>query len=170
MNTKGQGFEVFKLLIAAIVAGAILAILLPLLNIDFTGRDPTTVAAEKIKAGITLPGTSLFTDTVSFKKNQPLVASTLANNSRQLNEDQVCVSKGDFENDPTFDDSQRPGKQIAYTGTGKAVKMVVLCDSGTKISESAGSLPGLKSEWLGPCEGFDSSDQMFCLVALKYNS
>ena len=169
MDNKGQGFEVFKLLIAAIVAGAILAILLPLLNIDFTGRDPATVAAEKIKEGITLPGTPIYTDSVSFKRNQSLVASTLADKSRQLNQDQVCLSKGDLGSDPTFEELD--AKQISYTGTGKSVKMAVLCDSGREIEQSATDLPGLEPDWLGNCGCAQSqSDETCCLVALKFNT
>lgn len=169
MNSKGQGFEVFKLLIAAIVAVAILAILLPLLVFPTIGRDPTTIAAEAIKTGLTIPGTSTLTPDVTFNKDQPLVASTLAQKSGQLTKEQVCISRGDFERNDYFTES-KPGEIISYAGSGLKVKMAVLCDVGTEIVQNSASLPGINPDWFSQCPACTSNSQPCCLVALKFNN
>ncbi len=85
---RGQAFEVFRLLIAAVVAGAILMVLLGLLqNLITPTTDPQTAAAQLVKKYATYGGTGA-TDYIQFRKGMAIDAAAIA---REAYLDPSCV-------------------------------------------------------------------------------
>ena len=91
MNEKAQAFDAFKLLIAAIVAGAILVILLTMLSsIIPIGQDPFDTIAEGITSTKgTLGKNYISTQEVRFVKDRMFLANALSDKA-QINKDEVC--------------------------------------------------------------------------------
>jgi len=85
---RGQAFEVFRLLIAAVVAGAILMVLLGLLQGLITPTtDPQTAAAQLVKKYATYGGVGS-TDLIDFRKGMAIDARAIA---REAYLDEGCV-------------------------------------------------------------------------------
>jgi hypothetical protein len=143
MNQGGQAYSTFKLLIAAIVAMAILAILIPVIiqAMGFVRADPTNETRALLSEMLNLPGAVKFTPDLVFENGDVLSASSLAN-GLPLSEDQICftiwheVYKNDAEGNKegtimdnfgvVFTDS---GGKIVYVGeTSATVRIGVVCN------------------------------------------
>ncbi|MCD6522768.1 MAG: hypothetical protein J7K68_03385 [Candidatus Diapherotrites archaeon] len=79
LNQKGQAFDAFKLLIAAVVAGAILVILLSMIGGFMpVGQDPLTVMGQELnkvkKGGVASTSTAV----VQFQEGQEYTADAVA--------------------------------------------------------------------------------------------
>ncbi len=165
MNAKGQAFDVFKLLIAAVVAAAILLMLLSILNQDIfnPNQDPNQIAIKAVKDLKNQRGSPQFLDNVTFKNGATLIASAIADKSDGLSTNQVCVLKSDkaanstnFTN-PTSSAQGKiaQGKIIKYIGSSaQKTRLLVMCDrmsdmSSGKIGYNNGSFSQL---------GFDTGD------------
>ena|SRR3989338_6636100 len=173
-NEKGQAFSTFKLLIAAVVAIAMLTILLPIINqIGGIGQtNPNDEAARQIN-GVG-PGEHRLTRSVNFSQETTLNARTIAAGSDKYSEDQVCVTKGEFD-DTIFEEVE--GRTVQYKGTGaQAVKLSIICDRGD-LMQRAFEDNGLE-ETLGEsrtfCSGLEDktgcsegSKQTCCIVMIR---
>ena len=97
MNREGQAFSAFQLLIAAIVAMAFLAILLPLLlnSAGFFKASPLNETKSLLSEMLLAPGAIKYTQDVVFENGDVLASSSLAS-GLPLNEDQICLTI-DFE-------------------------------------------------------------------------
>ena len=171
MDLKKLVKPVGIIFLGIIIFFAIFIILLtPLLTDPLIDRNAATVAAETIKNGITIPGTPISTGVLRFINNQSLGSSSLASKVQSINQGQICLSKGDFNNDSSFYESS--GKQITYTGSSeKYAKMVVLCESGSEIIQLADDLPGIKGSWLSQCPSCTAGNETCCLgLVRKLNS
>ncbi len=180
MNQRGQGFDVFKLLIAAVVAGAILVILMQTLQIirPLNTQDPNEVAATSVKSAINNIGIPDYVENVTFKKGSALRAATIAEKSKAVSSNQVCVKKsGSTPNESSFLDNDGVAV-IEYVGsTDQQVRLVVICDRAgsftggtgyTQVLEDYTTLTG--SDGLGvTSEGcFDAvpDSSRACLIAI----
>lgn len=170
MFQRGQAFDVFKLLIAAIIAVAILAILLPILSriIFFGQSDPNDAAATLIKNANL--GQLKTTEEVLFSKdNAGLISKTIAEKTGSLSRDQVCVSAGDYA-DETNKFQQVNEQVVNYLGTTNlSAKLSILCDRGTDLQEDFemySTLPGVTSAWAEGCTCVDSPEKC-CIVAIR---
>ena len=138
MNEKGQAFSVFKLLIAAVVAGAILLILLQTLQVlpNIGSRTPNEVASNAVKSQINEPGLPVIIGNVTFNNGDTLFNKTIAEKSRALSTDQVCVAVSD--DAPNADSFEViDGKTVRYNGSfGQQVRLLVICDRANEIIES----------------------------------
>ncbi|MCH7902152.1 hypothetical protein IIC68_00180 [archaeon] len=138
MNEKGQAFSVFKLLIAAVVAGAILLILLQTLQVlpNIGSRTPNEVASNAVKSQINEPGLPVIIENVTFDNGDTLFNKTIAEKSRALSTDQVCVAVSD--DAPNADSFEViDGKTVRYNGSfGQQVRLLVICDRGGELEES----------------------------------
>ena len=141
LGSRGQGFDVFKLLIAAVVAGAILLILLQTLQVLPTlgSQGPTDSAANAIKSQINNPGSVKFLDNITFNRGDSLNAKTIASQSKGLGEDQVCVMLG--KNAPNVSNFKATnGKIISYNGSfAQKTRLLVLCDRQKEINGDIGN-------------------------------
>ena len=100
MNQQGQAYSTFKLLIAAIVAMAILAILIPIIMnvIGLIKASPQDEAKSLLSDLVGAPGALKHTKEVVFESDSVLAASALAERL-PLAKDQICMSTGEFEED-----------------------------------------------------------------------
>ena len=180
LNQRGQGFDVFKLLIAAVVAGAILVILMQTLQIirPLNTQDPNEVAATSVKSGINNPGIPDYVENVTFKKGSALRAATIAEKSKALSTNQVCVKKsGSTPNPGSFEDNGGVAV-IEYIGNSdQQVRLVVLCDRAGGLLAKNGYIDvlgdyktltgtdGLGVDSAGCFEGVPDSSRA-CLIAI----
>ena len=171
MDTKGQSYSVFKLLIAAIVASAILLILLQVLGIaifDFEQK-PNAIASSQVNNNLNNIGDPTLTKMVTFQPQDSLNARTIAGKSNGLAEDQICVFKST--STPNHDSfAGTDGQVLVYNGTlAQSLKLLVLCDTYDKISETIetykyGDKYGVDSS-LGECKEPSSETSKYCIVA-----
>jgi len=132
MDSRGQAFSVFKLLIAAVVAGAILLILLQTLQVlpNIGDQDPNSAASNVVKSQVNRPGIQKIIEDVTFENGDSLRSKTIANNSGSLSEEQVCVMvSGSAPNRNNFDSGNSEGRVVLYEGPfSQKVKLFVMCD------------------------------------------
>ncbi len=173
LNQKGQGFEVFKLLIAAIVAVFILTILLQILSgiVPPTQGDPTQEASSKIKSLVSSPYTPQNTGAVLFKKDNAIVnATTIARQTGSLSGAQICIDvSSDIEGTELFERSS-DGRILTYTGTTDyRAKLKVICGAGGSGPDTIdGTISTLNLGDVFPnCAGVTgSSSQTYCYVSV----
>lgn len=148
MNQRGQGFSVFKLLIAAIVAVFILTILLQILSIiqPPAQGNPNQEAASKIKSLLSSLGSPEKTQIVTFKNDSPLLsARTIADATGAITPNLICLDVSeDYASGNSFEAANGEigsfnelGTIIRYTGTSNlATKLWVVCDNAEQIDDT----------------------------------
>jgi len=172
MNRQGQAYSVFRLLIAAIVAVAILAILIPIiLSIVVPGNEVQTVSKQLVQEMSPQPGAIKTSNSVIFRTESNLAPSALAAGSG-LAADQICVHKGDFKDN---DSLVVQGSTIMNNSpTDLQVKVSVMCNASNQMM---GALEEMSMELdfdgdAGECGcPLDSSTatQKCCIVVLRYS-
>lgn len=172
MDSKGQGFDVFKLLIAAIVAVAILMILMNILNPipPLTVNEPGKAAVESVKAGINNTGLPKLTETVTFSQQTSLNARTIAEQTGAIGENQVCVIK--TQNVPNYRQfSENNGRVLIFEGSAKQqAKLLVVCDRQNKLDGTIADYKydekyGINTE-IDSCNFPSTTESIVCLVAV----
>ena len=173
LNEKGQEFSVFKLLISAVIAIVILTILLQMLGLlgGFGQGNPFEEAKTTLKTATTNVASENPSKVVTFKTGDSVGAKALAT-AVDLSEDQICISLGQFLDDPSGN-WEGTGKMVKYTGTGaKKTKWAILCDVGKDLTGSVtdyGSL--LEPGWLSDCAcAADEYMEKCCVLALVKTS
>jgi len=175
MGSRGQGFDVFKLLIAAVVAGAILLILLQTLQIlpDIGSTNPNNAATNSVKSKINELGLPQLIENVSFKNGDSLNAATIAEGSRALSKEQVCLlvspnapGQGGTGTGPFI--SSASNQVVRYDGSfEQKVRLLVLCDRGQDIDTTLTDYEYDTDFELDVDDcGFSDSVQRVCLVAI----
>lgn len=135
-NQKGQTFDVFKLVIAAIIAVAILGILMGIMGSDIfgLGQEPVTEAARLLNSKISALGSMTKGGEVKFTPKTGINTGTLAQKSGSLSANQICFSKGELEDNTDFTVTE---KILNYTGSSAFIaKFLVVCDSGNKLVQT----------------------------------
>ncbi len=137
---RGQAFEVFRLLIAAVVAGAILMVLLQILG-SFTTptQDPQKVAAQFVR-DLSGYGGVRVSDPITFKKNTTIDLNAVA---REASIPPDCVTGGVSSTIQSYFDVG--GSRIRYKSSANYVARIwVRCtstsDSSVDIPNSGGSI------------------------------
>ena len=177
LNNKGQQFEVFKLLIAAVVAVVILTLLLTIIGrINIFGQGNPQDEAGKIVDALTptraVPRTS---DQVIFNSNDGISNRGIASKTRgSLSDEQVCVLKGDFSDPDDARFQYVPGKSVIYTGSSQQNAVVMaICDTGSEMATNSTYFDDytagkISSSWVSDCGCVnDQFNQKCCVVALK---
>jgi hypothetical protein len=138
---KGQAFSTFQLLIAAVVALALLAVLLPLITGGFNiGNKPDQVAGELLQTQIDNPGALSYTSEVRFTKGT-LAASGLVEDTG-IDPDQVFFVINDelsnyFKVLGEDNDVLGPGKILEYTrNTDGKYQLGIICEYDTEIEST----------------------------------
>ncbi len=137
MNQEGQAYSTFKLLIAAIVAMAILAILIPIIMqvMGLIKADPMNETKSLLSDLVGSPGAVKRTKEVVFSPDSVLAASALAERL-PISADQICMSTGKFEEDDedgfeclNCDGDPDKTQRIIYKGNGDiTAKIAVVCN------------------------------------------
>lgn len=172
-NSKGQAFDVFKLLIAAVIAIAMLAILLPILqNLGgILGSDPSKEAANLVKTYNKQVSQYGESKEVTFSNGSSLNAKSIAAQSEVgFDTSQICLSKGEFEESADFEikgSSEEANMILQYSGGSQKAKIGVVCDDGQSIS-SALEINGLSDITdLSACS-IQETAQKYCVLLLRY--
>ena len=132
-NQQGQAFSVFKLLISAIVAFAVLSILLTILPNPRFGRDPGEIAKSMISERLRNPGALGRSDVITFETDSALAPSALTEGTG-ITRQQVCVSRGEYSGDES--DFEFVGKALYYRGTSSLdARISVMCDRAEQLDE-----------------------------------
>ncbi len=177
MDQKGQTFDVFKLLISAVIAIAILVILMNILGgIPGIGSDnPEKLAEDTVRGKLNSIGSPGFVNKVVFKKDDTISARSIALKSEALSEGQVCVLVGSkTPNNKSFEETA-PGKIITYAGEGQQqTRLMVLCDRESDIEDTLRNYKftdkfGISPNRCNPAPS-TSGSQKFCLVAIVSES
>ncbi len=172
LNQKGQAFSTFQLLIAAIVALAILVILLQILHVipDISDKKMSEEAKNFISRGITSPS-DLQTSNgrIAIKNGDTLNAKAIADQSGVVSENQICISKGDFEDSDDFSFTDAEGTILKFNGSQTGIKISVLCDTGSEIENDL-QKNGITADWMNTpqCETVSQLSQQACIIALRY--
>ena len=141
-NEQGQAFSVFKLLISAIVAFAVLSILLTILPNPRFGRDPGDIAKSMISERLRNPGALARSDVITFETDSALAPSALTEGTG-ITRQQVCISMGEYASDES--DFSFVGKALYYQGTSPLdARISVMCDRATMLDEG---LQDFDFEW-----------------------
>lgn len=196
MNSKGQAFSTFQLLISAIIALTILVILLSVLGIIPSffniSQNPAEAMVDKIKEARNKPATPVHGGKVNFtSKNRTVTTEGIASVSDiGLEKEQICLSPGQYmaqtevirKGQESSKEKQwavvEDGSRIIYNRDNVQVTFTVICHSSatrlkTYIEED---LPGeIKVDWMDSgsfrCKCLDDElfkDQTCCLIVLKY--
>ncbi|MDD5148422.1 MAG: hypothetical protein PHH08_03070 [Candidatus ainarchaeum sp.] len=140
-NKKGQAFDVFKLLIAAIIAIAILALLMPILTGigGGFGSKPSEEAQTALKSIANKPTTSYTTKKVVFgpSTETSINSKSIAEGSNGLvSAEQVCVSQGDYVDDTANWETSSEMAVVKYkASSAKTVTLQVICDRAQDMQE-----------------------------------
>ncbi len=172
MNSRGQAFSTFQLLIAAIVALAILVILLGVMDVipDFNDKKISDEASNFISSGAARPSDLQTSGSrITIKGGDTLNARALAEQSKIISQNQICISKGDFEGTTDFVFTDAEGTILRYDGSQTGLKISVLCDTGTEIQNDL-EKNGITADWMTTtqCQNVSQLSQLACIVALRY--
>ena len=167
MNKTGQAYSAFRLLIAAIVAVAILAILITIIvDIPIPGNDIQTVTTQMVQNQLPQPGTIKTSNQVNFASGSNLASSTLVGTSG-LSEDQICLHKGDHVNSAAI---EVRGSSLMNAGQDLQVKVAVSCNRANELMNTLQDY-GEDIEFGGQdgvCNCNFDTTQKCCVVILKY--
>ncbi|MEK6902187.1 MAG: hypothetical protein AABX02_01190 [archaeon] len=172
MNTRGQAFSTFQLLIAAVVALAILVLLLNIIGSlpNLGGQKPNKVASDLVASQVNSPAELRTSTNVPFGKDDSLNAKSIASTSGVITEGQICLSLGDHaeaSGETGFHLQGVNNNIITYDGSSSLrVKISVLCDTGGQIQtdlEDNGDYGG----WTNDCTDLPPN-QTACIVALRF--
>ncbi len=179
MDSRGQAYSVFKLLIAAIVAVAVLYILLNIIiRVIPPGNNVQDVAAQMIGKQKDQPGQIDTSTSVTFGAGTSLASKALVGSSG-LTKEQICLHKGDYVDNETL---QVQGSTIMNAGTQNVtLKARVACDNSNELLETITPIEGElyfdtpetagpESEGVCACDivSGSTSTQLCCVVILKY--
>ncbi len=175
MDSRGQGFDVFKLLIAAVVAGAILLILLQTLQIlpNIGSQNPNNAASNAVKSKINEPGLPQILDNITFSNGDSLNAKTIAQQSKALSPEQVCVLKSaSAPNSDNFKIPGEAGRVVTYDGSfSQQTRLLVICDRSSEMQASLSDYGYDNAPFsIDPSDCGDSFDSAsstrYCIVAI----
>jgi hypothetical protein len=172
-NEQGQSFSVFKLLISAIVAFAVLSILLTILPNPRFGRDPGDIAKSMISERLRNPGALARSDVITFETDSALAPSALTEGTG-ITRNQVCVSMGEYASDES--DFEFIGKSLYYRGTSPLdARISVMCDRAAMLQEG---LQEFEFEWefedlaedgdFEKCGADCSGNKTCCYIFVRY--
>jgi len=148
LNQKGQTFDVFKLVISAIIAVAILGILVGIMSNIFTpGQKPIDEAVRLVSTQVNSIGSLASSNEVKFEANDQTMSSyAIADRSGALDSSQVCLSIGEYATDssgsPKFSvedlgDGSLGTKLVHNGSTSLQAQLKVICAPGKNLKSFA---------------------------------
>jgi hypothetical protein len=136
LDQRGQAYSTFKLLIAAIVAMAMLAILIPIIMqaMGWLTNSPLNETKSLISDLVGSPGALKHTPEVVFKPEDVLASSALVERL-SISKDQICMSTGQFEEDAEngfecigCEDASDNQRLIYHGKSNRAAKIAIVCN------------------------------------------
>ncbi|MEM4662945.1 MAG: hypothetical protein QXM75_02905 [Candidatus Diapherotrites archaeon] len=198
LNSKGQAFSTFQLLISAIIALAILVILMSVLgiipNLFNISQNPVDAMVDKIKDARNKIAVPVHGGKVNFtRQNNTVTAEAIASvSSVGLEKEQICISPGQFmPQTEIVSRGEQPSKEKQWTAAEDGSRLIynrdniqttftVICHSSATRLKSyieEDLEPNIKVEWMDSgsfrCKCLDDDfykEQTCCLIALKYSS
>lgn len=173
-NQKGQAFDVFKLLIAAIVAVVILALLLEIIKqIVPPGANPVDKTNDLVK-GLSNGNLAQYklTEKVTFVRGIILSNLAIANASGgSLQKEDVCVVPGDFDGVTGWGGTSNISVQYSSPNNLQAI-VGAICDNGSRMADpdyfESYTGGAIASNWVGSCGCVRADNtQTCCIVAVK---
>ena len=169
MDNRGQAFDSFKLLIAAIVAIAILGVLMPIIAQigGFIPSDPTASIARQLTNTINSPGTLKVTEKLTFSRDVSNISAKAIANEASISPDQICFSLGAYAERGFTIMGEGKTKSIVWNGSGTiTVKAYVICDTTKEdLAASVESYITDEDVSLDNCDGCGTDK--CCAVILK---
>ncbi|MEW6295793.1 MAG: hypothetical protein AB1467_05910 [Candidatus Diapherotrites archaeon] len=167
MNSKGQEFSVFKLLISAVIAVVILTLLLNILGLigPIGQGDPKKESVEILKQAYNNRYNDYRTKAVTFSNNDQINVKATAEASGLITADQLCMVGESSFGPPNWTIT---AKSIMYTGGGqKQAYLAAYCDKGNALSTSLEDTSFLKDVDVSGCNCAtpDNTDTC-CIVGL----
>ena len=182
-DKKGQEFDVFKLLISAVVAVVILGLLLSIINIIIPPAqgNPSEEAGKLVQSIVNKPAQLQETQQVTFTNGKNINARGISLATKgYIEESAVCLSLGDFGERAgwTGGIENGNGASISYTASDSLqAKIAAVCDTVSAIQNAPNgdyftSYIGssMKNEWFQSCECLQDAEGKCCFVALKRTS
>jgi hypothetical protein len=170
LNSKGQSFSTFQLLISAVVALAILGLLISIIfNIGPIGTPiPSEATSNLLKNQQASPSALITSGRITFKEVDTLNTKALATSSGWLSPAQICLSKGDYPSPESFTFTDADGTIMKTTQSQTGVKISVICDVGTELEDDL-QRNGITGNWMEStqCQQVKASSQTGCIVALR---
>ncbi|MDO8647876.1 MAG: hypothetical protein Q7R70_05700 [Candidatus Diapherotrites archaeon] len=172
-NSKGQAFDVFKLLIAAVIALAMLAILIPILKINITANDPGKAASDLVKSNYDKYSEYSTSQEVLFNSSaSSLNLKSIATQSKNISATQLCIGMGDFEGSEEFSlDGTSGNVVLKYTGTSqKRATIGIICDDAKSLEgdlTNQSITPGTMKCGNGDSEPPSESSETYCILIMK---
>ena len=161
------------LLIAAVIAVAMLAILVPILeSIGLINiSNPSGEAVNLIKSNYDKPSAyNSTTKAVTFAQNDSLNAKAIAEKAAVgVDAGKICLSMGDFAESGDFavvGDTTQGNMVLTLKGNAQKVNIGVICDSAADLRGDL-SLYDIPEDFLGDCTPPDNS-QRYCIIMLRY--
>ena len=168
-DRKGQEFDVFKLLISAVVAVVILGLLLSIINSIgiIQGGDPQKEAGSAVKEIMHNNATLKPSSDVTFNnaKNSIINASAISSaTSGYIQPNEVCISAGQFKGNSSWAEGEG-GTYLEYKGSTQINAIIVAtCDSVATIKDIyGGSVNEYMSKNFGSSIGEGWFDHCSCI-------
>jgi hypothetical protein len=131
-SKKGQAFSTFQLLIAAVVALAILALLLPMItNSVNIGTGPSKTMENNLKSAPNQPGNLIISEEVKFSAGEnPYINTSAIIEGTGIGSNQVAFYNNGFDSDFKVIGDNKNVLQVLKKETVK-YKIATLCDTST---------------------------------------
>lgn len=149
------------------MAVAILAILLQVLGlVDIFGiKEPQKESVKALIEQQNTPAQIKIIGGVTFKKGESINRISMAESTRSLTSDQICLSLGSFKTNTDF---EKTTNTITYKGTAsKKLDLVVICDAENNFMEHIQADYKKYVEFASDCDFDAKKDETACMVALK---
>lgn len=146
-------------------------LLLPYSYSEMYYLPPVKQVSDKLKDAVSKPTQHYKTDITRFDSGYIMDAKTIITTAEVgLDEDQLCLSLGDFSDEAGLWEVGNNHEYIKYKGNEpKDVKISIVCDVGEHLNEAVeafGEAGILNPDWLDGC-GCIGSDDICCLIALR---
>ncbi len=169
INKKGQSFDVFKLLIAAVIAIVILSVLMSIIGqlVTPTGK-PIDVAGRLISSMRNHWYQPLASESVTFDLGGSINRDALSEKSPGIQPEQICLSTGAFQDSEIWEEGSEMSS-VRYTGTTKTdVRVKGVCGRAQRLGAADYLYEDEKFEydWFGSCDCLDIDEQECCLLAI----
>jgi len=134
-SRKGQAFSTFQLLIAAVVALAILALLLPMItNSVNIGTSPSDTMTNSLKSARDEPGNLLISEEVKFSAGEtPFINTSAIIEGTGLGSDQVRFFTGGYDNDFSIEGEDNANILHILKDETIKYKIATICDSSEEL-------------------------------------
>ena len=169
MNKKGQSFDVFKLLIAAVIAIVILSVLMSIIGQIVTPTGKPIDVAGRLISSLRNPWYSVMgSESVTFDLGESINRDALSEKSAGIQPEQICLSAGAFQDSEIWEEGSEQSS-VRYSGTTKTdVRFKGVCGRAQRLADADYLYEDEKFEydWFSSCECLEEEEQECCILAI----